>query len=74
VVTKEILLVHKNGGRRHLEQKTNGSLWQGGEKLFSSEAEACQKGWKVDAVKVILGPANPRENREILRAHERIAR
>jgi hypothetical protein len=74
VVTKEILLVHKDGGRRRLEQKTNGSLWQGGEKIFSSEAEAGQKGWKVDAVKVILVPANPWENREIIRAHERVAR
>jgi hypothetical protein len=73
VVTKEILLVHKDGGRRRLEQKTNGSLWQGGEKIFSSEAEAGQKGWKVDAVKVILVPANPWENREIIRAHERVA-
>lgn len=70
VVTKEILLVHKNGNRRHLEQKTNGSLWLGGEKIFSSEAEAGQEGWKVDAVKVILFPANPRENPEVTGRHE----
>ncbi len=70
MVTKEILLVHNNGGRRHLEQKPDGSLWQGGEKIFSSEAEAGQKGWKVDAVKVILMPAIPRENPEIIGPHE----
>jgi hypothetical protein len=74
VVTKEILLVHKNGNRRRLEQKTNGSLWQGGEKIFSSEAEAGQKGWKVDAVKVILIPVNPRENPEVIGHHEWVAR
>jgi hypothetical protein len=64
VVTKEILLAHKNGDRRRLEEKTNGSLWQGAEKIFSSEAEAGQKGWKVDAVKVILIAVKPRENPE----------
>jgi hypothetical protein len=66
MVFKEILLVYKNGAHRRLEQKTNGSLWQGGEKIFSSEAEASQNGWKVDAVKVILGPTNLRKNPEII--------
>jgi hypothetical protein len=61
MVTKEILLVHKDEGHRRMEQKTNGSLWQGDEKIFSSEAEAGQRGWKVDAVKVILGPTNPKK-------------
>ena len=73
VITKEILLVHKDSGRRRLEQKANGSFWQGGEKIFSSEAEASQKGWKVDAVKVILMPANPK-NPEITGPHERVGR
>jgi len=62
VITKEILLVHRDWGRHRLEQKSNGSMWLDGEKIFSSEAEACQKGWKVDAVKVILMPANPLKN------------
>lgn len=74
MVAKEILLVNKNGGHRQLEQKTNGSLWQGGEKIFSSEAEACQNGWKVDAVKVILMPRSPRENPETTGPHEWVAR
>jgi hypothetical protein len=74
MVIKEILLVHEDGAHRQLEQKTNGSLWLGGEKIFSSEAEAGQKGWKVDAVKVILMPASPRENPEIIGRHERLAR
>lgn len=71
MVAKQILLVHRNGGHRRLEQKTNGSLWQGGEKIFSSEAEACRNGWKVDVVKVILLTANPRENPEAMGFHER---
>ena len=71
---KEILLVHKDWGRHRLEQKSNGSIWFNGEKMFSSEAEAVQKGWKVDAVKVILIPANPRENPEIVGPHEWVAR
>jgi len=62
VITKEILLVHRDWGRHRLEQKSNGSMWLDGEKILSSEAEACQKGWKVDAVKVILMPANPLKN------------
>lgn len=74
MVTKEILLVHKTGVHRRLEQKTNGSLWHGGEKIFSSEAEAGQKGWKVDAVKVILMPATQRENLDFTRSHEWVAR
>lgn len=74
MVAKEILLVHKNEGHRQLEQKINGSLWQGGEKIFSSEAEACQKGWKVDVVKVILLTAHPRENPEAMGSHERVGR
>ena len=74
MVTKEILLVHKDGGHHQVEQKTNGSLWLGGEKIFSSEAEAGQKGWKVDAIKVILVPTSPRENSEIIGPHERVAR
>lgn len=73
MVTREILLVHKDEGRRRLEQKTNGSLWQGGEKVFSSEAEACQNGWKVDAVKVILASANPQEQPDIIELRERVA-
>ena len=44
VITKEILLVHRDWGRHRLEQKSNGSMWLDGEKIFSSEAEACQKG------------------------------
>lgn len=74
MVAKKILLVHKNGGHRQLEQKSNGSLWQGGEKVFSSEAEAGQEGWKVDAVKVILIAANPRENPEGIGHHGWVAR
>lgn len=68
MVFKEILSVYKNGAHRRLEQKTNGSLWQGGEKIFSSEAEAeaSQNGWKVDAVKVILGPTTLRKNPQII--------
>ena len=52
MVAKEVLLVKEGGGKHWLEQKNNGSLWQGGEEIFPSEAEAPKKGWKVDAVKV----------------------
>ena len=73
MVAKQILLVHRNGGHRQLEQKTNGSLWQGGEKIFSSEAEACQNGWKVDAVKVILASAVLQDDTGIIELRERVA-
>ena len=73
MVAKEILLVHKNEGHRQLEEKINGSLWQGGEKIFSSEAEACQNGWKVDAVKVILASAELRDDPGIIELRERVA-
>jgi hypothetical protein len=52
MVSKEVFLVKEDGGRLWLEQKPNGSLWQGGEVIFATEAEASQRGWKVDAVKV----------------------
>ena len=51
---KIILLINENGERVWLEQKTDGSLWQNGEEIFASEEDAKQKGWKVDAVKVIF--------------------
>ncbi len=51
---KKILLINENGAQVWLEQKTNGSIWQNGEEIFSSENEAKQKGWKVDAVKIII--------------------
>jgi hypothetical protein len=51
---KKILLINEKGTQVWLEQKTNGSLWQNGEEIFSSEDEAKQKGWKVDAVKIII--------------------
>ena len=73
MVAKEILLVHKNEGHRQLEEKINGSLWQGGEKIFSSEAEACQNGWKVDAVKVILASAVLQDDTGIIELRERVA-
>ncbi len=51
---KKILLINENGAQLWLEQKTNGSLWQNGEEIFPSENEAEQKGWKVDAVKIVI--------------------
>jgi hypothetical protein len=37
-----------------LEQKADGSLWDAGKKIFASETEANEKGWKVDAVKIVF--------------------
>ena len=54
MVCKKVLLINENGEKLWLEQKTDGSLWQDGEKIFASEEEAKQKGWKVDAVKIIF--------------------
>ena len=51
---KKILLINENGTQVWLEQKTDGSLWQNGEEIFASEDEAQQKGWKVDAVKIVF--------------------
>ena len=64
MVSKEVLLVKKDGGKIFLEQKPNGSLWQNGEKLFATVAEAGQIGWKVDAVKVRLGSAGEGQRRQ----------
>jgi hypothetical protein len=55
MVSKEVFLVKKDGGKLWVEQKPNGSLWQGGEEIFTTEAEAGEKGWRVDAVKVRWG-------------------
>jgi hypothetical protein len=52
MVCKEVFLVKEGGGKLWLEQKTNGSLWQDREEIFATEAEARNRGWKVDAVKV----------------------
>jgi hypothetical protein len=52
MVSKEVFLVKEDGGKLWLEQETNGSLWQDGEEIFATEAEARNRGWKVDAVKV----------------------
>ena len=54
MICKKILLINENGTQVWLEQKSNGSLWQNGEEMFSSEDEAKQKGWKVDAVKIVF--------------------
>ncbi len=54
MMCKKILLINENGTQVWLEQKTDGSLWQNGEEIFHSEDEAKQKGWKVDAVKIII--------------------
>ena len=51
---KIVLLVNGDGKQRWLEQKANGTLWEAEEKIFASEAEANEKGWKVDAVKDVL--------------------
>jgi hypothetical protein len=52
MVSKEVFLVKEDGGRLWLEQKTNGSLWHEGEEIIATEAEARNRGWEVDAVKV----------------------
>ncbi len=57
MVSKEVFLVKEDGGKLWLEQRPNGSLWHEGEEIFSTEAEACKRGWKVDAVKVHWGGA-----------------
>jgi hypothetical protein len=54
MMVKNILLIKENGTQVWVEQKTNGSLWQDGEEIFPSEDEAKWKGWKVDAVKIII--------------------
>jgi len=51
---RRVLLVNGYGQQRWLEQKANGTLWEAEEKIFASEKEANEKGWKVDAVKVVL--------------------
>jgi hypothetical protein len=62
MISKEVVLVKNDGGKLLLEQKTNGSLWHEGEEIFATEAEARDRGWKVDAVKVRWGSGG--ENRK----------
>jgi len=57
-MNKKILLVNKEGGQRWLEERINGSLWQGEMEFYASAAEASEKGWKVDAVKIIFDGTN----------------
>jgi hypothetical protein len=54
MICKKILLIDENGTQEWMDQETNGSLWQNGEEIFASEDEANQRGWKVDAVKIIF--------------------
>ena len=60
MVEKEIQLISEEGAKTWLIQKTNGSLWQDGKKIFDSPAEASKEGWKVDAVKVVWDPTDGR--------------
>ena len=54
MAAKTILLINEEGEQRWLEEKTNGSLWQGDKEIFTSETEASINGWQVDAVKVVI--------------------
>ena len=56
MMEKEIQLISEEGAKTWLIQKTNGSLWQNGRKIFVSSAEASKEGWRVDAVKVVWDP------------------
>jgi len=61
-MSKRILLINKEGGRRWLEERINGSLWQGGIEFYASAAEASEKGWNVDAVKIIFEGTDGKES------------
>ena len=54
MVDRTILLINEEGDQYWLEEKDNGSLWQGDGKIFASEIEASIKGWKVDALKIVF--------------------
>jgi hypothetical protein len=54
MVPKTVLLINEEGEQCWLEEKDNGSLWQGDGKIFASEIEANIRGWKVDALKVVF--------------------
>ena len=54
MVEKRVLLINRDGRRWWLNQKTDESLWEGEEEIFASEAEAGEKGWKIDAVKIVF--------------------
>jgi len=63
VVGKTILLINEEGERRWLGKNTDGSLWQGDGKIFASETEATQRGWRVDAVKIVFESSGGEEKR-----------
>ena len=54
MANKLVLLIGEEDEYWWLEQKADGSFWQGAVEVFASETEAGEYGWKVDAVKVIL--------------------
>ncbi len=66
MVGKRILLTNEDGRRWWLEQKTNGSVWEGREEIFASETEANEKGWKIDAVKVVFESTDGKKEERIV--------
>ena len=44
MVVRTILLINEEGEQLWLEEKNNGSLWQGDKEIFTSETEAGIKG------------------------------
>ena len=54
MLRKKVLLINRKGRKWRLEQEVNGSLWESEKEIFASETEANEKGWKVDAVKVVF--------------------
>ena len=51
---KMICLVNEEEKQNCFEQKADGSIWASQENVFASEIEAGKKGWKVDAIKILL--------------------
>ena len=54
MLKKRVLLIKKDGRQWWLDQKANGTLWEAEQEIFASEKDAQEKGWKVDAVKVVF--------------------
>ncbi len=51
---KRVLLLNREGQRIWLEQRSDGAFYDNEEEIFASESEANEKGWKIDAVKVVF--------------------
>ncbi len=53
-MVRQILLRNSQGENLQVEEKLDGTLCDNEEKVFNSDIQAAEKGWKIDAIKVMF--------------------